>query len=197
MDEERPFVPRYITETVPQFPFGRRKKPFPRDQRELCLATAWRLVEDGQTVLIFCPLRRYVESFADLIVDLHSRGILSSLLDGEADILDTALAIGAEWFSSNYSLLACLKFGVAVHRGALPTSYRREVERLLRLGKLKIIISSPTLAQGFNLTASDLVFHSLYRNKKLIDISEFRNLIGRAGRVFIDIEDQVLYGNLS
>ena len=26
--------------------------------RELCLATAWRLVEDGQTVLVFCPVAR-------------------------------------------------------------------------------------------------------------------------------------------
>lgn len=189
--EERPFVPRYITETVP--PSGRRKKPFPCDQRELCLATAWRLVKDGQTVLIFCPLRKSVEPFAKLIVDLHGRGILSSLLDDEADILDTALAIGAEWFSSDYSLLACLRLGVAVHHGALPTPYRREVERLLRLGKLKITISSPTLAQGLNLTASALVFHGLYRNKELIDTSEFRNVIGRAGRAFIDVEGQVLY----
>ena len=191
VDKERPFIPRYITQVVP--PYGRRKKPFPRDQRELCLAAAWRLVEDGQTVLVFCPLRRSVEPFADSIVDLHRRGILSSLLDDQTDVLDTALAIGAEWFSPNYSLLACLKLGVAIHHGALPTPYRREIERLLRLGILKVTISSPTLAQGLNLTASALVFHGLYRNKELIDLSEFRNVIGRAGRAFVDVEGQVLY----
>ena len=192
VDKERPFVPRYITETVPPFASGKRRKSFPCNQNELCLATAWQLVKDGQTVLIFCPFRRSVESFAKLIVDLHGRGILSSLLDDEVDILDTALTIGAEWFSSNYSLLACLRLGVAVHHGALPAPYRREVERLLRDGKLKITISSPTLAQGLNLTASALVFHGLRRNE-LIDISEFRNVIGRAGRAFIDVEGQVLY----
>ena len=191
VDEERPFVPRYITETVPRS--GRRKTPFPRDQRELCLATAWRLVKDGQTVLIFCPLRRSVELFAKSIVDLNTRGVLSSLLDAELDELHTALIIGAEWFSQNHPLLACLRLGVAVHHGALPTPYRREIERLLRRGILKVTISSPTLAQGLNLTASALVFHGLYRNGELIDISEFRNVIGRAGRAFIDVEGQVLY----
>ena len=191
VDEERPFVPRYITEIVP--PVGRRKKPFPSDQKELCLATAWRLVEDGQTVLIFCPLRKSVEPFANAIVDLHARGALSSLLDVEPGVIDKALAIGTEWFTPKHSLLTCLKLGVAVHHGALPTPYRREVERLLRRGILKVTISSPTLAQGLNLTASALIFHSLHRNRELIKVSEFRNVIGRAGRAFIDLEGHVLY----
>ena len=38
---------------------------FPSDQRELCLATAWRLIEEGQTVLIFCPERRSVDPYAE------------------------------------------------------------------------------------------------------------------------------------
>ena len=193
VDEERPFVPRYIVETAPRY--GKRKEPFPRDQRELCLATAWRLVSDGQTVLIFCPLRKSVEPFADSIVDLNERGVLPSLLDTELELdkLYTALAIGAEWFSQDNPLLTCLKLGVAIHHGALPTPYRREIERLLNRGILKVTISSPTLAQGLNLTAGVLVFYSLHRIKKLIGVSEFRNVVGRAGRAFVDVEGQVIY----
>ena len=189
--EERPFVPRYISSFVP--PVGRRRNPFPCDQRELCLATAWRLVEDGQSVLIFCPLRRSVEPFAAVIVDLHRRGALPSVFDTNPDILSTALTIGAEWFAADHPMLECLKLGIAIHHGALPTPYRREVERLLRLGILKVTISSPTLAQGLNLSATALIFHGLYRNRKLIDVSEFRNVIGRAGRAFVDVEGLVLY----
>ena len=191
IDQERPFVPRYITQTIPTS--GKRKKPFPKDQRELCLATAWRLVKDKQTVLIFCPLRKSVEPFAEEIVRLHRQDLLPSLFDDEPSTLDNALTIGAEWFASDHPLLTCLKLGIAVHHGALPTPYRREVERLLRKGVLKITISSPTLAQGLNLTASALIFHGLHRNRNMIDISEFRNVIGRAGRAFIDVKGQVLY----
>lgn len=75
--DERPWVQRFLTGAAPPNwipPKRRRTRLFPDDQRELCLATAWRLVDDGQTVLIFCPERRSVEPFADVIVDLHERG---------------------------------------------------------------------------------------------------------------------------
>ncbi|PRW82811.1 DEAD/DEAH box helicase, partial [Pseudomonas fluorescens] len=92
-----PFVPRYITGSVPQFfvsPKRPRTRLFPDDQQELSLATAWRLVEDGQTVLIYCPERRSVEPFAKIIVDLHERGALRSLLTVEPAVLQTAIALG-------------------------------------------------------------------------------------------------------
>lgn len=189
--EERPFVPKFLTASIP--PIGGRTTPFPKDQRELCLLTAWRLVEDGQTVLIYCPERRSVEPYAKAIVDLNRRGALQSILDADESELETVLAIGAEWFSPDHVLLECLKLGVAVHHGALPTPFRKEVERLLRDGVLKVTISSPTLAQGLNLTATTLIIHGIVRNREVIQSSEFRNVIGRAGRAYIDLEGLVLY----
>ena len=188
--DEKPFVLRFFTAAVP--PVGKRTTPFPKDQRELCLATAWRLVEDGQTVLIFCPLRASVEPFATAIVDLHARGALASVFDAPPGALDSALAIGAEWLGVDHVLLQCLKLGVAVHHGALPSPYRKEVERLLQAGVLKVTVSSPTLAQGLNLSATALVFHGLTRYGESIEISEFRNVVGRAGRAYIDVEGLVL-----
>ncbi|WP_119459736.1 DEAD/DEAH box helicase [Rhodospirillaceae bacterium SYSU D60014] len=189
--DEKPYVRKFLTAHIP--PVGRRPTPFPRNQRELCLATAWRLVEDGQSVLIFCPLRKSVEPFAKAIIDLHKRGALSSVLEHDEAVLATALAIGAEWFGPGHALLKCLKLGVAIHHGALPTPYRKEVERLLRDGVLKITISSPTLAQGLNLSATTLIVHGLVRKGKVIESSEFRNVAGRAGRAYVDLEGLVLY----
>lgn len=189
--EEKSFVPKFLTASIP--PIGKRTTPFPKDQRELCLATAWRLVEDGQTVLIYCPERRSVEPFARAIVDLNKRGALRSILDNDKSMLATALAIGAEWFGPNHALLQCLKLGVAIHHGALPTPFRKEVERLLRDGVLKVTVSSPTLAQGLNLTATTLIIQGLVRNRVPIESSEFRNVIGRAGRAYVDLEGLVLY----
>lgn len=196
VDDERPFVPRFFTGFVPQLfikPKRKRTKIFPCDQRELCLATAWRLVEDGQTVLIYCPQRRSVEPYAEVIVDLHERGALPSLLAVDPAALQTAIALGEEWLGPNSDILKCLRLGVALHHGALPTAYRKEVERLLRDGVLKVTISSPTLAQGLNLSATAVVMHSLYRNGEMIKVSEFKNVIGRAGRAYIDVEGLVLF----
>jgi Lhr-like helicase len=66
---ERPFIENFFSWQVP--PTGRRKTRFPRDQRELVLASAWRLVKEGQSVLIYCPERRSVEPFA---VAIYTRG---------------------------------------------------------------------------------------------------------------------------
>ena len=194
--DERPWVRRFIVGEAPPTwipPKRQRTRLFPDNQRELCLATAWRLVDDGQTVLIFCPIRRSVEPFADVIVDLHERGALRSLLEVDADRLSTAIALGEEWLGTDSAILKCLRLGVALHHGALPTAYRKEIENLLREGVLKVTISSPTLAQGLNLSATAVVMHSLHRNRERIDVSEFKNVIGRAGRAYVDVEGVVLF----
>lgn len=49
-----------------------------------------------------------------------------------------------------------------------------------------------TLAQGLNLSATTLIFHSLKRGNEPIDIAEFRNVVGRAGRAYVDVEGLVL-----
>lgn len=194
--EERPWVPHFFTGVAPPTwvsPKRRRTRLFPDNQRELCLATAWRLVDDGQTVLIFCPERRSVEPFADVIVDLHERGALRSLLEADPAVLATAIALGEEWLGPDSAILKCLRLGVALHHGALPTAYRKEIEGLLRSNILKVTISSPTLAQGLNLSATAVVMHSLHRAGNRIDISEFKNVIGRAGRAYVDVEGIVLF----
>ncbi len=194
--DERPWVQRFLTGAAPPKrvpPKRLRTRLFPDNQRELCLATAWRLVEDGQTVLIFCPQRRSVEPFADVIVDLHERGALRSLLEADPNILNIAIALGEEWLGANSTILKCLRLGVALHHGALPTAYRKEVERLLRENVIKVTISSPTLAQGLNLSATAVVMYSLHRSGERIEISEFKNVIGRAGRAYVDVEGIVLF----
>lgn len=186
---EKPFVPRFLT---PILPNGRRTKLFPCDQRELCIASAWAMVADQHSVLIFCPQRRSVEPFAKAIVDLAGRGAISPVLDHDPAVLNNALAIGAEWLGPDSAVLACLRLGVAIHHGALPTPYRKEVERLLREGVLRVTVSSPTLAQGLNLSATTLIFYGLKKGSDPIDVAEFRNVVGRAGRAYVDVEGLVL-----
>jgi superfamily II DNA/RNA helicase len=190
VDQEKSFVPNFLRGFLPT---GKRKKIFPKDLGEFCLATAWKLVEDGHSVLVFCPVKAHVEPFAKKIMDLHAHAALRSLLMIGEDALRPALALGAEWLGADHPILRCLRLGVIIHHGGLPTAYRREVERLMREGQLKITISSPTLAQGLNLTATAVVFHSLHRMKTPIEASEFKNVVGRAGRAFVDAEGLVLY----
>lgn len=188
LGEDKTFIPRYFEEVPPT---GRRKNPFPQNQNEMTLATAWRLVEEGQTVLIYCPLKSSVGTLASLIVTLHRQGLIESIMPEGVDI-SNAVAIGAEWFGANHDILKCLQLGVAIHHGSLPGPFRREMEALLHQKFLKVTIASPTLAQGLNLSASAVLFSSLYRHKELLKGAEFANVIGRAGRAYVDTEGLVL-----
>lgn len=49
------------------------------------------------------------------------------------------------------------------------------------------------MAQGLNLSATAVIIHSLYRNRERIEAAEFKNVVGRAGRAYVDVEGLVLY----
>lgn len=189
--DEQPFVPKFVVGKT--LTSRKNAKVYPSDQTELCIFSAWRLMDDGQSVLVFCPLRVSVIPFAKRIIKLHQDGLIGSVLEQPLSILETALSVGAEWFGPDHEILKCLLLGVAVHHGELPTPFRKEVEKLLRDGALRLTVSSPTLAQGLNLSATSLVFHGHSRDGETINVSEFRNVVGRAGRAYVDIEGLVLY----
>ncbi|MGI1661036.1 hypothetical protein ACRDNQ_02250 [Palleronia sp. KMU-117] len=54
-------------------------------------------------------------------------------------------------------------------------------------------ISSPTLAKVLNLSETAVVLYSLDRAGERIEISEFKNVVGRAGRAYVDVKGIVLY----
>ena len=205
VDEERPFVPSYFKAVTPNADMrrskavGARRKMFPSSQQELVLATTWKLVQEGQSVLIYCPERRAVERYAKDINDLYLRGLLDSVLEDDSGTIASAKALGEEWLGESHPIIRCLELGIAVHHGALPTPFRKEIEKLLRRGILKITVSSPTLAQGLNLSATSIVMHDIKYfdttkgRRELIKPSDFRNIVGRAGRAYIDIEGLILY----
>ena len=150
------------------------------------------LTEEGQTVLIYCPLRKSVIPLAETVIDLHRRGYLDSLLLEDERVLSDAINIGREWLGEFHPAVQCLKLGVAVHHAHLPRPFLRAVEQLLRRQVLRVTIASPTLAQGLNLSATTVLFYSLVRNREVIPGEEFANVAGRAGRAFVDVEGQVI-----
>lgn len=191
VEEESPFVPRFVEQQAP--PQGsRRRKAFPADKNELTLAAAWRFVEQQKDVLVYCVLRKSVEVLGSLVLECIRHKVLTSLGAPTQRVKD-AMAAGAEWLGADHPAVACLEHGVALHHGGLPRPFLNEVERLLRAGDCRLTIASPTLAQGLNLSASVLLVPSIWRNREIIPSAEFANVAGRAGRAFVDVEGLVLH----
>ena len=97
----------------------------------------------------------------------------------------------AHEINRDYFLVDFVKKGVAFHIGYLPSSIRQEMESLFKDGLIRIIFCTSTLIEGVNMPADNL-FVTNYKNgsSKLTPI-EFKNLIGRVGRIKYN-----LFGNV-
>jgi len=183
---ETVYVPRFIEEQPAK---KQRKKPFPKNQSELVIAAIERFTDEGHSVLLYCPIRKSVEPAAEEYLKMVRQGYAQTHLSGQAEIeIAKAIRIGEEWLGSGHVALRALRLGVAVHHGQLPRPFLAELESLLRRRILTVAISSPTLAQGVDLSFGVLVFKSLWRNRKLLPAKEFANVIGRVGRAFVDLD---------
>ena len=189
VEEEKAFIQRFVAAIkVPKA----RTRIFPKDGPELALASAWQIANEGRSALIFCPQKNLVASLAKKALDLRDRRALAPLVPG-SPILERAKRVGSEWLGPDHPAVKCLDLGLAVHHAGLPKAFLRELENLLRAREVPVVIASPTLAQGLNLSASALLIYHLRRGQDLIGGEEFGNVIGRAGRARVDIDGQILY----
>ena len=67
------------------------------------------------------------------------------------------------------------------HSG-LTTEEREIIEQGFRGGALKILTATATLASGINLPARRVIFRTPYVGRSFIDVQNYRQMSGRAGR---------------
>lgn len=90
-----------------------------------------------------------------------------------------------------YYLTQLIKKGIAYHIGYLPSSIRQRIERLFKDGKITAMFCTSTLIEGVNLPADNLLITNYRSGRPNMTNVEFRNLIGRVGRIRFN-----LYGNV-
>lgn len=186
------FVPRFITQTMVATPSQRKSRAFPRTRQELIVAAASRYVQEGDSVLIYAPERRSVNALGKTVIEAIDAGGVS--FPFQPQDVAKAIRLATEWLGPNHVAVGALKRGCSIHHGDLPYPVREEIERLFRDGSIKLLISSPTLAQGLNITVSTVIFSGIYRSGERIPFQEFVNVCGRAGRPFASNEGHVLFG---
>ena len=189
LDGEKPFVPRFVEASPPK---KQRQNSFPQNEKELCICAANAFARDGHTVLVYSPQRSQVEPLAGEFRRMSDQGYLSNVKIPKAEHMAVAKAIGHEWLGDAHAAVRALQVGVGTHHGALPRPFLNAIEELLDARRLSVVVASPTLAQGIDLACSVLIFRSLkrYENGEWVPISlaEFANVIGRAGRAYVDLD---------
>jgi len=197
LEGEEAFVPRFIERQPPVG--GKREKFFPADDKEFCLAAANAFARDGHAVLVYSPQRSQIDPLARIFVQVRKQGYLTHVKAPSPEHLATALAIGREWLGAEHTAIKALAMGLGTHHGALPRPFQSAIEDLLEKKRLPIVVASPTLAQGVDLSCSVLVFRALTRfdaeTKRHAPIlpTEFANVVGRAGRAYVDLDGIVVF----
>lgn len=135
------------------------------------------ITKDNELTLIYCNKPTDTEKKATELAEK----ILDELHDPEINALIDFIK---EDVHKDYSLINCLKKGVAYHYSHIPATLRSEIERLASIGKLKYIFCTSTLLQGVNLPTKNIILSNPSKGSgKPMQRSDFLNLIGRAGRL--------------
>lgn len=120
----------------------------------------------------------YARNFAKRFQDLNDPDLQALADDIKQDVHGT------------YYLGEIITRGVAYHMGYLPANIRVRIEELYKAGKIHTLFCTSTLLEGVNLPADNL-FITSSKNGGDMTAVDFRNLMGRVGRIEFN-----LYGNV-
>lgn len=141
-------------------------------------------------VLVLCTQQRYAEGFAKKYLDEKD------ISEEEKSQIAPLLELIETEMGSDSLLYKVLLKGCAYHHSALPLSIREEIEDAIRLGFIKVIAATTTLAQGMNLPIATVIFQGMSvpdgKTSRKMSASEFWNIAGRAGRALVDKEGHVI-----
>lgn len=139
---------------------------------------------NGKKNLIYCNAKTKVVDFARKYADKFEPV-------NDPDLITLANEI-REQIHEEYFLADTVEKGVAYHVSYLPTGVRLQIEELFRKrnGGIHTIFCTSTLLEGVNLPADNLFITDFRNGSSPMSAVEFRNLIGRVGRI-----QYSLYGN--
>ena len=138
--------------------------------------------ERSQTIVYYNGRSKAITAARDFAVNLQDKN------DDELNALSKDIT---QEVHGDYYLADMIRKGVAYHIGYLPASIRTRIETLFQNGNITTMFCTSTLLEGVNLPADNLFItdNKIFRRK--MSPVDFRNLIGRVGRISYN-----LYGNV-
>ncbi|KRT84048.1 helicase, partial [Oryctes borbonicus] len=95
---------------------------------------------------------------------------------------------------SNPNFVSGLAYGVAYHHGGLNNKLRSTAEILFRMGLVKVVFATGTLALGIHMPCKSVV---IFGDSPYLNSIEYHQLSGRAGRRGFDTEGNVIFMGLT
>lgn len=102
------------------------------------------------------------------------------------------LAACEDYFTQDSREYELLERGVVLHHGKMPGILARLLVELINERVVNLVLATSTLSEGVNLPFCTILVPKLHRAQAPINVSEFQNLVGRAGRPGIGTEGRTL-----
>ncbi|WP_125911316.1 MULTISPECIES: DEAD/DEAH box helicase [Pseudonocardia] len=149
--------------------------------RDLVIPLVAKLVADGQQVIVFRSTRGATRFCARYLADSLGLPAATTALDGLASA-DPSVVLS--------ELRRCLAGGAAFHISDLARDEKIVLEEQFRApdSRIRVLVSTTTLAQGVNLPAETVVIVELDHpgaagTTTPYTVAEYKNIAGRAGRL--------------
>jgi ERCC4-related helicase len=126
---------------------------------------------EGQSLVYRGQTKYYAELTAKYLIQYKKRETTSELVDYISDNI-----------SKDWTLVECLKSGIAFHHGALPKYIQTEIMDSFNQGELDTIVCTSTIVEGVNTTAKNVIIYDNYKGGSELTGFDVKNIKGRAGR---------------
>uniref|UniRef100_A0A670JQ90 DNA polymerase theta n=1 Tax=Podarcis muralis TaxID=64176 RepID=A0A670JQ90_PODMU len=157
----------------------------------LCYET----VQNGHSVLIFCPSKNWCEKLSDIIARefynlqhkyLQKMSTLSPVALDKEGIEELIGQLKHSPSGLDSVLQRTIKWGVAFHHAGLTFDERDIIETAFRQGVLRVLVATSTLSSGVNLPARRVIIRTPVFGGRSLDVLTYKQMAGRAGRKGVD-----------
>ena len=155
-----------------------RKKPHNVDMDTFKSETLSQLArqEIGKT-LVYAGTYSNISTVCDILKD--------SLPERDSKILNAFSEWIAKNYGSHYKLHSLVKKGIGIHNGQMHRSLSQlQVKLFEQEDGLTNMVSTSSIIEGVNTQAKNVILWSVKNGTSSIDYFTYRNIIGRAGRMF-------------
>lgn len=128
--------------------------------------------------IVYCKSKKDVIKYAkEYALNLREKDELSN------EVKDLIQSTSTD-ISQYYDLIPLLKKGIAFHIGIMPSETRKAIETIVKKHKgIDVVFCTSTLLEGVNIPAVNIFILSHKKSTFDMSVLEFKNLIGRAGRI--------------
>uniref|UniRef100_A0ABM5FQZ1 DNA polymerase theta isoform X2 n=1 Tax=Pogona vitticeps TaxID=103695 RepID=A0ABM5FQZ1_9SAUR len=172
----------------------REMQPVPhmKSDEDHVVSLCYETVQDGHSVLVFCPSKNWCEKLADIIArefyNLQHKNLstVAPVVLDPPRIEELMSHLRHSPAGLDFVLQRTIKWGVAFHHAGLTFDERDIIEDAFRQGVLRVLVATSTLSSGVNLPARRVIIRTPVFGSRTLDVLTYKQMAGRAGRKGVD-----------